>query len=201
MIYKTFIPAAQVTLGWEAVNSCGIPWGTNGVTFGGDNRSYRMPGARAPEGETDFRSFVMAYVNWGNPPWAQALFAMKSVATTKKYQNGKLIDQRTASANGIRFQEAYRSGAYAQLRVVHDVGNPFCSIGSIQYNTMTRFYRSGLIEMVGWRFQVPAHEAYARFNSTGWERWKPLFQRPSLDFACLFEPACKIDRINVSQSD
>lgn len=65
---------------------------------------------------------------------------------------------------------------------------------------MNRIYRSGLIEMVGWRIQAPAHEAYARFNTTGSDTWKTMIQRPNGGFSCLFEPACATDNINVSMA-
>ena len=196
--YKTFIPDANITLDIPGAISCGVV-GQDGWSFGGDNRSYRMPSASAPAGESQFRTFMWANVNWGNPD-DQSLILLKAVGPTNRYRNGAFVDTRTASSAGMAFQEAYRSGSYAQVRFNHNVGNPYCGIGSIQYNVMNRIYRSGLIEMVGWRFQAPAHEAYARFNTTGTDTWKTLIQRPNGGFSCLFEPACATDNISVSQA-
>lgn len=62
---------------------------------------------------------------------------------------------------------------------------------------MSRFYRSGLVELVGYNLAVPDHEAYARFNENGYEHWTTLMQRNLLSFNCLFEPACATHRVNV----
>jgi hypothetical protein len=126
-------------------------------------RQSKLPPAdqRCARWRSQFRTFMWANVNWGNPD-DQSLILLKAVGPNTRYHNGTYVDSRTASSAGMDFQEAYRSGSYAQVRFKHDVGNPYCQVGSIQYNVMTRIYRSGLIEMVGWRFQAPAHEAYAR---------------------------------------
>ncbi|MEA5453934.1 hypothetical protein SPF06_04285 [Sinomonas sp. JGH33] len=196
--YKTFIPNSRVGLNVFGAASCEV-FGQDGWEFGGDNRGYRAPSASAPNGESQFRTFMWATVNWGNPD-SQSLVLLKAVGPTTRYRYGSFVDTRTASSAGMQFTEAYRSGSYAQVRFKHDVGNPYCSIGSIQYNVMNRFYRSGLIEMVGWRFQAPAHEAYARFNPYGTEYWQPLIQRPNNSFDCLFGPRCPVDQINTAVS-
>lgn len=198
VMYRTFIADAQVSLNGPGVISCGVV-GQSGVTFAGDNRGFQTPGSSV-ENQPSFRTFALVNVNWGNPD-DQSLVLLKSVGTTHKYKDGQLIDQRTASSDGIKFTEAYRNGSYAQTRIVHDVGNPFCSIGSIQYNVMTRFYRSGLIEMVGYRVPVPNHEAYARFNENGYDHWNKLIQLPVQSFDCLFMPACNTDPINVQSQN
>lgn len=105
------------------------------------------------------------------------------------------------------FEDAYSSVAYAQVRFNHTAANPHCKLfdanygGSIKYNEIVRFYRSGTVEVVGWRKPVPAHEGYVRFNSTtGSEIWMSAFTRTNEGFQCLIDGFCANDPINVSRS-
>lgn len=101
------------------------------ISFGGDNRGFQVPNQNLSN-EPGSRTAVMVVVNWGNPD-DQSIRQLKTVGTTHKYLNGRLIDQRTASTNGIKFTESFRRGAYAQTRIKHDVGNPFAA--SVPFST------------------------------------------------------------------
>lgn len=66
------------------------------------------------------------------------------------------------------------------------MGNPFCKVGAITYHETVRFYRnSGLVEVVGWRYPVPAHEMYIRVNKGNQEVWSTLSRRKNEGFDCL----------------
>ena len=77
-------------------------------------------------------------INWDNPYPYDVLW-VKSIGTTHLYEGSTLIESRTASDAGIVISDAYSTSSYAQARVAHDVGNPFCVAGSIQYNVVFRF--------------------------------------------------------------
>ena len=103
--------------------------------------------------------------------------------------------------NQMYFKDMQKSGAYAQVRFDHAAGNPFCTVGNIRYNVVNRIYRSGVVEMVGYRQQAPAHEAYVRFNnSSGGEFWVTMLRLANKNFNCLFEPSCATEQINSSLS-
>jgi hypothetical protein len=196
--YETFIEPAQVTnLGPDAVVSCGL-YGQYGVSFSGDNRGYRTPGAGAPYDTPDYRTMMFTNINWDSPA-PYDVVNVKGIQPTKKYQDGRLVETRTATMNQMYFKEIQKSGSYAQVRYDHAAGNPFCSIGNIRYDVVNRFYRSGLVETVGYRQQAPSHEAYARFNNTGSEFWVTQFRLPNAGFNCLFELSCAQQTINYSQ--
>lgn len=197
--YETFIPDAQVDLNFAAVTTCGA-FGVSGITFSGDNRTYRTPGAAAPNDTVDYRTMMFTNINWDNAaPWD--IINLKHIQATKKYKNGVFQEQKTASNSQMYFSDMQKSGSYAQVRFDHAAGNPFCSVGNIRYNVVNRFYRSGVVETVGYRQQAPAHEAYARFNnSSGAEYWVTILRMPNSNFNCLFEPACGTETINVSLS-
>ncbi|MGJ8720555.1 MAG: hypothetical protein ACSHW9_01800 [Salinibacterium amurskyense] len=198
-MHTTFIPEASV--GGEMCN-----WGNTSYTFGGDNRSWWFPTSISPNQTPNYRTMMWANINWGNPE-PYRVITRKNVGQTKLYNNGTLVNSAYASMDQMLFQDAYSSGAYAQVRFNHTAANPLCQIvnvnygGSVQYNEIVRFYQSGTVEIVGWRKPAPAHEGYIRFNSsTGAEIWTNAFKRSSQGLHCLVDGLCAYDNINVTKS-
>ncbi len=196
--YKTFIPAAQVD-----ASMCN--WGDTSFTFGGDNRGFRSPPINAPFDAPDYRTMMWANVNWQNPDGEKLVLA-KNVGQSITYRYGQVYATSYASTSSMLFQEGQSAGSYAQVRFKHDASNPHCKIfdanygGAISYSVMVRFYRSGLVEVVGNRQQAPAHEGWARFNTTaGTEQWLNVFQLNHLDFKCLLG-LCGTQTINYARS-
>lgn len=182
-LYRTFIPESRVSLGFAETWACGQAFQFN-RTFGGDNRGYVTPPANAPWDSTSSRTSIALNVNWGSPA-PYDISWVKSVGTTRLYEGSILIEDRTASDSGIQVTEASSSSSYAQARVKHDVGNPFCIAGSIQYNVMFRWYRSGSFQVVGWYQPTPNHEIYG-----GWDRgngmvtWRQFARYDNEGFGC-----------------
>ncbi|WP_162940348.1 hypothetical protein [Gryllotalpicola protaetiae] len=196
-VWKTFIPQSRVDLDFFATISCGAI-GDGGVQFGGDNRGYQTPNSSTPNETPDYRTQMFVNVNWDNPS-PYDFYLGKYVNASTKYDDGVLVDTETASADGMTFTNVQHSGNFASVRLNHDVGNPFCSAGSIKYNANINFYRSGTVEVVGSRAPVPDHEGYARFNNTGSEFWVTMFNRDNKGFDCL-SGGCTPDDIITSQS-
>lgn len=197
-VYRTFIRDARVSLDFAATWGCGQQW-TSNRTFGGDNRGFKTPPFNTPWDDTSSRTSVFLNVNWDNPYPYDVLW-VKEVGTTHLYEGSTLIEERTASDTGIKIEEAYSTSAYAQARVNHDVGNPFCSAGSIKYNVMFRWYRNGTFEVVGWRQPAPAHEVYGGWDTgTGSINWHQFGRYDNEGFGCL-AGGCANRTINVTKS-
>ncbi|GAA3317402.1 hypothetical protein GCM10017710_31620 [Arthrobacter ramosus] len=182
--YKTFIPPARVD-----ASMCN--WGDNSFTFGGDNRGFRSPPVNAPFDTPNYRTMMWANVNWQNPD-GQKLVLAKNVGQSITYKNDQVYATSYASTANMLFQDGQSAGSYAQVRFKHDASNPHCKLfdinygGVISYSVIVRFYRSGLVEVVGNRQQAPAHEGWARFSTTaGTEQWLNVFQLDHLNFKCL----------------
>lgn len=183
-IYRTFIADNRVTLGFWETWGCGQAFQPN-RSFGGDNRSFHVPDYTAPWDGVSSRTSVALNVNWDNP-YPYNLIWVKAVGTTTLYDGSTLIDSRTASDAGIQITDASSTTSYAQARVNHDVGNPFCAAGSIKYNVMFRWYRNGTFEVVGWRQPVPHHEIYGGWdNGVGNATWHTFGQFTNEGFGCL----------------
>jgi hypothetical protein len=139
-------------------------------------------------------------VNWDNyAPYD--LVYVKSVGETKKLNWAyNVIDRRSASSNGMVFQNPKRSGDLVTFGISHEVGDPFCVAGAVRYSlSSVKIYRSGTVTIQGSRQPVPAHEAYARFsNSSGAETWRTLYQASGPSFACLMPAVCLSENINAS---
>lgn len=183
-VYRTFIPMASVgPLDLPTTLGCGQFLQGN-RTFSGDNRTWVTPPFNTPSDNTSYRTSVFLNVNWDNPaPW-DIVWSTK-VRPTRLLENGVQIDTRTASSDGIQVSDAYTSGAYAQARISHVVGNPYCSAGAITYNAVVRMYRSGVFEVVGYRYPVPAHEVYGGWDVGGYVMWYPIIAMPHTAFVCL----------------
>lgn len=197
-VYRTFIADARVTLDFAATWGCGQQFQPD-RSFGGDNRGFIVPPFNAPWDSTSSRTSFFLSVNWDNPA-PHGLAWVKEVSPTRLYQGNTLIETRTASDAGIVISEAYSTGSYAQARVAHDVGNPFCVAGSIQYNVVFRYYRSGTFEVVGWRQPVPHHEIYGGWDGgSGYMHWRAFGQFTNEGFGCLVG-SCGTRSINVTKT-
>lgn len=197
-IYRTFIADARVSLGFWETWGCGQAFQPN-RTFGGDNRGFVTPPFNAPWDSTSSRTSFALNINWDNPYPYDVLW-VKSIGTTHLYEGSTLIESRTASDAGIVISDAYSTSSYAQARVAHDVGNPFCVAGSIQYNVVFRFYRNGTFEVVGWRYPVPHHEIYGGWdNGSGLMNWHQFGRFTNEGFGCL-TGSCGTRTVNITKT-
>ena len=195
-LYRTFISDNRVSLGFFETLGCGQAFQPN-RSFGGDNRGFAYPPLDTPWDSTSSRTSMFLNVNWDNPA-PYDLVWVKTVGTTRLYEGTTLIESRTASDSGMVVSEVQASSAYAQARVAHSVGNPFCVAGAIQYNVMFRWYRSGTFEVVGWRQPVPHHEIYGGWDSgSGNLAWYSFGQYTNEGFGCL-TGSCGTRTVNVS---
>lgn len=181
--HTTFIPDARVQMGIAALGCSSL--NIVNTEFAGDNRSWFFPDSKFPNGDVpSFRTMIFITVNWQNPH--DKILTLKGVRPTVMYQNGNYADTRTASTDGIKFQDPIENEHFAQVLVDHSVGNPFCIAGAITYREFVRFYRdTGIVEVSGSRFPVPNHEMYARVTQFGQERWLMLSRRENQGFFCL----------------
>lgn len=195
--YETFIPNAQVPLGFMETMGCGQA-GFPNRTFGGDNRSWATPTFSTPWDTPNYRTMLFANVNWDNPAPYDVII-QGGIGPTKLYDNGTLIETRTATFNDTEITDTYKSGSYAQTRWDHSVSNPFCLAGAITYHVVVRFYRSGTIQIEGWRWPVPNHEAYGRWDSGSGESWDSMYLATNEGFQCL-TGICEDDTIYLSET-
>jgi hypothetical protein len=195
--YETFIPNAQVPLGFMETMGCG-QGGFPNRTFGGDNRSWATPTFSTPWDTPNYRTMLFANVNWDNPAPYDVII-QGGIGPTKLYDNGTLIETRTATFNDTEITDTYKSGSYAQTRWDHSVSNPFCLAGAITYHVVVRFYRSGTIQIEGWRWPVPNHEAYGRWDSGSGESWDSVYLATNEGFQCL-TGICEDDTIYLSET-
>ncbi|MGK2885019.1 MAG: hypothetical protein ACSLE8_09605 [Rhodococcus sp. (in: high G+C Gram-positive bacteria)] len=195
--YETFIPDAQVPLGFMETMGCGQA-GFPSRTFGGDNRSWATPTFATPWDTPNYRTMLFANVNWDNPAPYDVII-QGGIGPTKLYDNGALIETRTATFDDTEITDTYKSGSYAQTRWDHSVGNPFCLAGAITYHVVVRFYRSGTIQIEGWRSPVPNHEAYGRWDSGSGEFWNAMYLDTNEGFQCL-TGICGDDTIYLSET-
>lgn len=196
--YKTFIPPARVD-----ASMCN--YADSRYSFGGDNRGFRSPPINAPYDSPDYRTMMWANVNWQNPDGEKLVLA-KNVGKSVTYKDNQVVATSYASTSNMLFQNGQSAGSYAQVRFKHDASNPHCKLwdvnygGSISYSVIVRFYRSGLVEVVGNRQQAPAHEGWARFNTTaGTEQWLNVFKLGNTGFHCLVG-LCGTQTINYARS-
>lgn len=197
--YETFITDAQVNLDFFATMGCGQA-GIPNRAFGGDNRSWVSPNYMTPWDPPNYRTMLFANVNWDNPaPYDVILTG--GIGATTLYDNGTLIETRTATFDNTHIIHTYKSGAYAQTQWQHSVGNPFCFVGAITYDNTIRFYRSGTIEISRWRYPVPNHEAYGRWDNGSGEYWDAMYQGTNAGFICLGGTLfCAAETISISES-
>lgn len=159
--YRTFIPSKKV----------GSPCGT----FAGDNRGF------SSHFDEPNRTRASVFFNWP----IRTIDTTKHIGATKKLNSsGSVVQQKTASADGIKFHTAMMSGAYGRIGINHSVGNPLCRVaGPIAYNVIVEAWKDGSARIAGTRRKVPNHEAYVYPTSGTWG--KTIFQRSSSSFICL----------------
>lgn len=169
--YTTFIPDARVE--GNDVFACVFQ---EDRAFGGDNRTFAAP---LRSSRTEVRMY----------PWfpRPEIAVTKHVSTTHLYEasTGQIVEERTAPSTGITFSDQQSSTTYAQLRITHSVGNPFCAVGAISYSALYRFYSSGLVEVIGTRLPAPAHESWVLPGSNATKPYEQLFGYDSEGFHCL----------------
>lgn len=187
-LHVTFIPDARVSINSFQNLGCGEIPGKS-VSFGGDNRSWRLPARDFPltvESVPTFRTLVYVYVNWQNPV-GDRINEMVGINATTKYVDGKLVETRRFSGPGALLQNPAAAGNSATFKVLHRAANPFCSVGAIVYEEQVTMYRAtGMVEVSGFRWPVPAHEIYARTDlSNGQQQWETLSRRSNEGFHCL----------------
>ena len=197
--YRTFIQPASVD-----ASMCNL--GDTSYTFDGDGRSWDLPGIDEPFQAANYRTLMALNINWDNPS-PYDMNSVKNVGQSVTRRYGGIVQATYASMDQMLFTEAYATSGYAQARFDHRASNPHCKLfdvnygGSIQYNVMFRIYRSGTVEMVGWRKPVPNHEVYVRWNRTdGSEYWTSFALRGNSGFPCLLDGVCATDNYNLSIS-
>ncbi|WP_162621914.1 hypothetical protein [Microbacterium suaedae] len=197
--YRTFIPE-------QSAPAAACNWGDTSYTFDGDNRSWDFPGPSEPFQPANYRTLMALNVNWDNED-PYNLNAVTNVGESITRKNGSIVASEYTSMENMLFEEAGSTTAYAQARFNHTASNPHCKLfnqnygGSIQYNVVFRIYRSGTVEMVGWRKPVPNHEVYVRWDRTdGTNFWQTLARRTNQGFGCLLDGVCAVDDYNISSS-
>src|SRR6218665_54792 len=183
-VYRTFIADNRVSLD-NIFEAWGCGQFQNNRSFGGDNRGFATPLFNTPWDRTSYRTSVFLNVNWDNPA-PYNLVWVKDVGTTRLYEGSTHIASRTASDTGIIISDVYATGSYAQARVKHNVGNPFCHAGEIAYDVVFRWHRSGIFEVIGWRRPVPHHEIYGGWDTGfGFIAWREFGRFTNEGFHCL----------------
>ncbi|MCE7483768.1 DUF3238 domain-containing protein [Microbacterium profundi] len=183
-LYDTFITDQYVPL-TTLMQASGCV-GQIGQKYGGNNRVYTTPSLwDHPWQYRGVKTGAMAKVDFvnGSPYTMQD----KLVAPTYLYnQNGSLAETRTASANGIKFLDQAASSTLYQFRVSHTVGNPFCTSGAIRYEANVNIWKSGVMQLNGYRHPVPHHESYGLFTfSNGSNAWIQMYRGANQSFDCL----------------
>lgn len=199
-VHKTFIPDATVS----ALYCLNAP----SYTFGGDNRGFQYPtNVDTPWGEPNYRTMMFGNVNWENPSPYNYVWT-RDVGASKIYNNGSLVATLYASTDDMNITGIQVGSQYAKANFDHTASNPHCSFldvnygGAIRYNEWVEYYRSGTVSIDGYRFKAPAHEMYARFNtSSGSQVWGLILRRYNEGFACLLgNVACGMDFYQQSAS-
>ncbi len=164
--YRTFIKPAKVD-DWVANLTCGI--------FKGDDRTYTTRFS-APS-----RTSVTLVFNWNT----KSLVTIKTVGRTYKLDSsGKVIAEKTASPDGIKFYSPVVGSSTGRVQVNHAIANPLCTIaGPISYSVVVEVWKDGSARISGNIKKVPHHEAYVYPKSE--TNGKTIFRRASDSFFCL----------------
>ncbi|MEO6471649.1 MAG: DUF3238 domain-containing protein, partial [Aeromicrobium sp.] len=159
--YRTFISAAKVS------SPCG--------TFRGDNRGF------SSYYDKPNRTRVSVFYNWAT----KSISTTKHIGTTHKLNSsGQVIEAKTASSSGIKFQAPLMYATYGRIEVNHAVGNPLCSVaGPIAYSVVMEAWKDGAARIAGKRRKVPNHEAYLYPKSEAYG--VTIFKRSTTNFMCL----------------
>ncbi|WP_147440369.1 hypothetical protein [Mycetocola tolaasinivorans] len=197
-VYKTFIPSQFASTSLYKACSVGP-----GEKIGGDSRGFADPGSGAPWTTPSYRTQMFLNVSWNNPAPYDITY-VKSVGETKKFSSSnRLLESKTAADGGMVFQNPRRAGRLVTFGISHEATNPFCPPGgAIRYSlSWVKLYQSGTVSIQGSRQPVPAHEAYARFETrSGNLYWKQLLRANGDNFICLMPGVCAAQNINSSVS-
>ncbi|MHA3684296.1 hypothetical protein ACXR2W_08575 [Leucobacter sp. HY1908] len=204
LTYRTFIPGASAP-------GAMCNWGDSTWSFDGDNRSWSLPNTGEPFNAPSSRSIMMVASNWMQPV-GQRLYKYKNVGASVSRKNNVVQSTTYASMNNMLFQNAGESSALTQVRLNHAAANPHCALfdvnygGTIQYNVMTRLYRSGTVEVDGYRRPVPNHEIYAGLDSAPvgsvvQKKYYAMYKGTNSGFHCLIGGICADQLINKSVSN
>lgn len=195
---RTYIPDALV-------DGSACNFGSTAYQFRGDNRGPSYPTAAEPNGPIDYRTLMFANVNWDSPA-PYDIITRKNVGESATLLNGEVIHESYASMDNMLFQSPQSSSSYASVIFNHSAANPHCEFvfvnygGAILYHVVVGYYRSGTVDVTGYRRAAPAYEGYARFNTpTGSEVWSQMFTMPNAGFVCL-SGLCGTEPMSFSRS-
>ena len=201
-IHKTFIPDNRINVGLRCPDQ-------QGYTFGGDNRGFRIPSYGEPWVAPDYRTMMLAHINWDNPAPYNFNLA-KNVGETRVYNaSGGLHASAYTSMDGMTFNYPWASSSFASITLQHQANDPLCTVfwgginhaPPISYEETISFYRSGTTNVTGEATKAPSHEMYALFtSSTGsYEWWAEIARFPNEGFNCLIPLACGLPHMyNIS---
>ena len=189
---RAFIADEWVNVGSLEAMGCGV-WNTREQTrFKGDNRGFSEDFHLDPNKS---RTEISLTVDWTRSPIT--LTRKIHVSETLRLVNDKEYT-KTAKPNRGWFVSGRRNsnGTYARMVLHHNIGNPFCAVGSIRYGETVHMWNNGTVMVAGWRRPVPHHEAIAGLEFAGGRGFRsfPLFQRDNHGFHCLIRWACAEDR-------
>ncbi len=177
-VHMTYIPQYNVPVTWYQGMAC-----SNAEGFIGDNR-----GDTAPSNFSfpSHRTAIRVAANWQNPAPYQ-IYWEKSTGKTRKVVGGKVVETKQASPNGIEVLDTWMTSSVAHFDIRHDVGDPFCIVGSVKYRETVQFWKTGAVAVNGRHNNVPNHESYASYNtdSAGNSAFTKVWRFGTPDFACL----------------
>lgn len=172
--------------------------------FGGDNRgNYHPPTATNVFSHASHRTGYELISQFDIPPAYQGVYENKSVGYTKRYDSSyNFQDQLQASDSGMNLTNLQVSNNnHVKFIVVHDIGDPYCSVGSIEYYANVEMYYSGTISFQGKRWPVPTFEIYGAFTtSAGNSYWTGMFFGSEGDIPCLAHVGCSQESMNGSHT-
>lgn len=181
--YRTFIPMAKVS---GPAAGCGT-YGSK-YKYGGDGRDFH-----ASSGTSRTAMFMTVDLAKGITE------ARKNVRSTKVYNSsGKVVAEKTASDSGLKMRLKARTASWADLEMILDARNPFCSVGQISGSFIMNVKSNGSFAMLsGSHRQMPNHEVYVtRAGSTS---WKTVYRAKYADVMCLASAAaCPMKRFTGS---
>ena len=155
----------------------------NEATFVGDGRGFEPPEDVVED--DSFRTMMNVGFDWDSGRFNN----FKDVKDTVIIHNdtGEELDRRTATMDWMLFKNPRQSATYAAVDVSHIANDPFCwsmyQFGAISYDARVEMYRSGLVRVSGWRFTMPSHEVWVRWNEE--PQWTNMFDGVATSLGCL----------------
>lgn len=180
--WYTFIPQARIDAPPVACEY------TAGYQFGGDNRGFAPNGLDASLG--GYRTFLAASVGWKRATNVVQQSSFTSWTSVYDSSTGAKVDE--AQATGT--YDAYLLGTdagrtYVDVRMAQQVGNPFCSMNSIEGAFSITLTRSGSYTIFsGQHRQMPNHEIFLTGFPGG--SAQVVYQRQYASPLCLVNMLC-----------